>query len=493
MRAAIASGLQEFVELLAEDIPTVCPSALLQVPWGDVMVEMATRFPTSFRTLLHGLNVVDFETVVLPFIRGLNFDDDQQVEHSLPSLSGMVIPVGGGVIGGSAAPSVITNPGASTLTLPGADGEHAHSTLTRQLTPVRLTGGPSLPASAKPSKAFSERDRDSTMRGEGDGGEHVGMSRVKSMISLKSMLAVGNRSMTAEQMQQRADDEAHGDAAHTGLPEAVKYLLLRCVVSSLADLDWRVWQAFVGGLHSSLALEIARFPKLFKRLTVRALSAHADASSSRRCWRRLRTSAVWSPSQDSVAARRVPSWKSANVPGMSAAPALPSPSAAQLSHSMTTGARAPSRSALSAAGHLSEGGATTEAGRPATSRWASSSHLQGATIITSTQAYEAHKLLNVNHLVTAAIASRSSVNVYNVVTAMDRWLELNPSCYLAHVDPASIAALSADYPEACRLLLSLEAQGQMDAKVPGYLCPHNTPAVFRCNDLALGFIWQVRA
>lgn len=36
MRAAIASGLQEFVELLAEDIPVVCPRALLAVPWGDV-------------------------------------------------------------------------------------------------------------------------------------------------------------------------------------------------------------------------------------------------------------------------------------------------------------------------------------------------------------------------------------------------------------------------------------------------------------------------
>lgn len=31
MRAAIASGLQEFVEQLALDIPQVCPQALLQV------------------------------------------------------------------------------------------------------------------------------------------------------------------------------------------------------------------------------------------------------------------------------------------------------------------------------------------------------------------------------------------------------------------------------------------------------------------------------
>eukprot|EP00983_Pelagomonas_calceolata_P124060 1161067-Pelagomonas_calceolata.AAC.6 len=32
--------------------------------------------------------------------------------------------------------------------------------------------------------------------------------------------------------------------------------------------------------------------------------------------------------------------------------------------------------------------------------------------------------------VSAAIASRSGLNVYNIVMAMDRWLALNPTCYL---------------------------------------------------------------
>jgi cell fate regulator YaaT (PSP1 superfamily) len=32
--------------------------------------------------------------------------------------------------------------------------------------------------------------------------------------------------------------------------------------------------------------------------------------------------------------------------------------------------------------------------------------------------------------VSAAIASRSGVNVYNMVMAMERWLALNPTCYL---------------------------------------------------------------
>jgi len=32
--------------------------------------------------------------------------------------------------------------------------------------------------------------------------------------------------------------------------------------------------------------------------------------------------------------------------------------------------------------------------------------------------------------VSAALASRSGLNVYNIVMAMDRWLALNPTCYL---------------------------------------------------------------
>ena len=40
-------------------------------------------------------------------------------------------------------------------------------------------------------------------------------------------------------------------------------------MASLDQLSWRVWKAIVGGLKGSLALEVARFPKLFKRLTVR--------------------------------------------------------------------------------------------------------------------------------------------------------------------------------------------------------------------------------
>ncbi len=34
-------------------------------------------------------------------------------------------------------------------------------------------------------------------------------------------------------------------------------------------LSYRVWQRMVAGLNSAVALELAAFPKLFKRLTVR--------------------------------------------------------------------------------------------------------------------------------------------------------------------------------------------------------------------------------
>ncbi|KAF5837432.1 hypothetical protein DUNSADRAFT_4412 [Dunaliella salina] len=73
--------------------------------------------------------------------------------------------------------------------------------------------------------------------------------------------------------------------------------------------------------------------------------------------------------------------------------------------------------------------------------------------------------LNLNHLVSAAIASRSGLNVYNIVMAMDRWLALNPTCYLGRLDPWVIGAMAAHYPDACRLLLSMEFQDQCAIKV----------------------------
>ncbi len=42
----------------------------------------------------------------------------------------------------------------------------------------------------------------------------------------------------------------------------------------------------------------------------------------------------------------------------------------------------------------------------ASSKWDGAGELNAATLITSTEAYEAHKLLNLNHIVAAAIASR---------------------------------------------------------------------------------------
>lgn len=67
----------------------------------------------------------------------------------------------------------------------------------------------------------------------------------------------------------------------------------------------------------------------------------------------------------------------------------------------------------------------------------------------------------------AAIASRSGVNVYNIITALDRWLARNPACYLARLEPGVVAALAAHYPDACRLLLSMEFQDRDAIKVGG--------------------------
>ena len=45
MRAAVASGMQEYVMQLAYLMPTECPEALLVCPWKDTMIELAVRFP----------------------------------------------------------------------------------------------------------------------------------------------------------------------------------------------------------------------------------------------------------------------------------------------------------------------------------------------------------------------------------------------------------------------------------------------------------------
>eukprot|EP00798_Chlamydomonas_sp_ICE-L_P022182 gene22182-29244_t len=68
LHAAIASGIQEFVELIVEDIPRLTPTALLHCPWQDVMLELASRFPDCFKQLMHGLDIVSFEDVVIPFV-----------------------------------------------------------------------------------------------------------------------------------------------------------------------------------------------------------------------------------------------------------------------------------------------------------------------------------------------------------------------------------------------------------------------------------------
>ena len=45
MRAAVASGVQDYVMQVACLMPYECPKALLVCPWKDTMIELAVRFP----------------------------------------------------------------------------------------------------------------------------------------------------------------------------------------------------------------------------------------------------------------------------------------------------------------------------------------------------------------------------------------------------------------------------------------------------------------
>eukprot|EP00798_Chlamydomonas_sp_ICE-L_P016110 gene16110-22252_t len=45
---------------------------MLHVPWRDVMLELASRFPDCFKLLIHGLDIVSFEDVVVPFVAKLS-------------------------------------------------------------------------------------------------------------------------------------------------------------------------------------------------------------------------------------------------------------------------------------------------------------------------------------------------------------------------------------------------------------------------------------
>lgn len=105
--------------------------------------------------------------------------------------------------------------------------------------------------------------------------------RMKSMMSLKSMLVLGKRdeglgaklgnggviSGMLTKPIGAGERNAPGEPADVGLgarvdggvgagplPEALKYLLLRCLVASLDKLSWRVWQ--VGGWCELVLLEI---------------------------------------------------------------------------------------------------------------------------------------------------------------------------------------------------------------------------------------------
>jgi hypothetical protein len=42
--------------------------------------EATIVFTTGFKILIHGLDLVDFESIALPFIRGLNFDANPETQ-----------------------------------------------------------------------------------------------------------------------------------------------------------------------------------------------------------------------------------------------------------------------------------------------------------------------------------------------------------------------------------------------------------------------------
>ena len=48
-----------------------------------------------------------------------------------------------------------------------------------------------------------------------------------------------------------------------------RYLLFKHLVGSMAHMSYRVFQKVVEGIDEELVLQIAQYPKLFKRLTVR--------------------------------------------------------------------------------------------------------------------------------------------------------------------------------------------------------------------------------
>ncbi|GFH11758.1 hypothetical protein HaLaN_07313 [Haematococcus lacustris] len=158
-----------------------------------------------------------------------------------------------------------------------------------------------------------------------------------------------------------------------------------------------------------------------------------------------------------------------------------------------------------------------------------------------TRTHNALHLQDLNHLVSAAIASRTGANVYNIILAMSGadgtscqplvtpghvslakqglacwasagWLALNPTCYLAHLDAWALTALAQHYPDACRT--RMQSRCPVTSSLPG---PGTAPAVwtnvtlatlvmpcaarnamacnalqavFRCADQSQSFIWQ---
>ncbi|KAJ9525269.1 hypothetical protein QJQ45_020810 [Haematococcus lacustris] len=473
MRAAIASGLVEFVEMLATDIPAVCPRALLVVPWGDVMVDLATRFPDCFKLLIAGLDLVDFHTVVEPFIHGLNFDDEDEEVEEVPGKEHPAQPNSPARVAGGehsmfapsmSRPGLAGERGSAQLQGWGLHPErnsvnatsfkkvaHGLSSLGRAVSrslarrPRSVAAEEAWPSPdsphLSPGRAWAKSrtgpkawdlDQSSSRRragmdpelgtgrpGAGDDDVLSAQARVKSMMSLKSMLVLGKR----DEVPAPGDPVGTKNAAH-GLPESLKYLLLRALVASLDGLSWRVWQALVSGLHGSLALELARFPKLFKRLT------------------------------DSIQNRKVPSW---------------------IEVATATG---PSRLSASNTTHAAD-----DASGPVRSQ--SSAHAAAGMAFD----VEGHSTLDLNHLVSAAIASRTGANVYNIMLAMSGWLALNPTCYLAHLDAWALTALAQHYPDACRTNVTLATLVMLCAARNAMAC-NALQAVFRCADQSQSFVWQ---
>ena len=58
------------------------------------------------------------------------------------------------------------------------------------------------------------------------------------------------------------------DSSSSSLPPSARYLLFKHLLGSMAVLSYRVYQKVVEGIDDDLVLQIAAYPKLFKRLTV---------------------------------------------------------------------------------------------------------------------------------------------------------------------------------------------------------------------------------